>query len=145
VLVTRQHEAARRGIEIRKSLGSAPTTGDPILIESMIANLLDNAIQHNVPNGTVELTTRRRTAASQLSIRNSGPIVPTPEVERLFQPFQQLGHDRTGFGDGHGLGLAIVAAIAQAHDAKLTAHARSAGGLDIAVSFPWPRDSPAAP
>jgi signal transduction histidine kinase len=144
VLVTRQHEAARRGIEIRASLDAAPTAGDPVLIESMIANLLDNAIQHNIPNGTIELTAGRLTAASQLSIRNSGPIVPTPEVERLFQPFQRFGHDRTGSGDGHGLGLAIVAAIAQAHDAKLTAHPRSAGGLDIEVSFPWPQDSTAA-
>ena len=136
VLVSRHEEAARRGIEIRASLDAAPTTGDPVLIESMIANLLDNAIQHNIPNGSVDLTTGRLTAASQLSVRNSGPIVPTPEVERLFQPFRQLGHDRTGSGDGHGLGLTIVHAIATAHGAKVTAHSRSAGGLDIEVSFP---------
>ena len=136
VLVSRQQEAARRGIEIRASLDAAPTTGDPVLIESMIANLLDNAIQHNMPNGSVDLTTGRLRAASQLSVRNTGPIVPTAEVERLFQPFQRLGHDRTGSGDGHGLGLAIVHAIATAHGAKVTAHPRSAGGLDIEISFP---------
>ncbi len=108
----------------------------------MIANLLDNAIQHNVPNGSIDLTTSRLRAASQLSVRNSGPIVPTPEIERLFQPFQRLGHDRTESGDGHGLGLAIVQAIANAHRAKITAHPRSAGGLDIEVSFPRHKTRP---
>ncbi|HEY1518131.1 MAG TPA: ATP-binding protein, partial [Solirubrobacteraceae bacterium] len=132
VLLRRQHEAARRGIEIRASLNPAPTTGDPVLIESMITNLLDNAIQHNIPNGSVDLTTGRETA-SRLSVRNSGPMVPTAEVERLFQPFEQLGHNRTGSGEGHGLGLAIVQAIAQAHHANITAHSRSSGGLDIEV------------
>jgi signal transduction histidine kinase len=141
VLISRQEKAARRGIDIRASLDAAPTTGDPVLIESMVANLLDNAIQHNVPDGSVDLTTSRLRAASQLSVRNSGPIVPTAEVERLFQPFQRLGHDRTGSGDGHGLGLAIAHAIAKAHNANLTAHPRSEGGLDIEVSFPSPQNS----
>jgi signal transduction histidine kinase len=141
VLVPREQEAARRSIEIRASLDPAPTTGDPVLIESMIANLLDNAIQHNISNGSVDLTTGRVTAASQLSVRNSGPIVPATDVERLFQPFQQLGHNRTGSGEGHGLGLAIVQAIAQAHHADITAHPRSSGGLDIEVRFRSPQNS----
>jgi signal transduction histidine kinase len=141
VLLSRQQEAARRGVELRASLDAAPTTGDPVLMESMVANLLDNAIQHNVPDGSVDLTTGRVRAASQLSVRNSGPIVPTAEAERLFQPFQRLGHDRTGSGDGHGLGLAIVQAIAQAHGAEITAHPRPQGGLDIEVSFPSPQNS----
>jgi signal transduction histidine kinase len=144
VLVPRQQEAARRGIEIRASLDPAPTTGDPVLIESMIANLLDNAIQHNIPNGSVDLTTGRVTTASQLSVRNSGPIVPATEVERLFQPFQQLGHNRTGSGEGHGLGLAIVQAIAQAHHANIAAHPRSSGGLDIEARFHSPQNSEVA-
>jgi signal transduction histidine kinase len=140
VLVSRQQDAARRGIELRASLDAAPTTGDPVLVESMIANLLDNAIQHNLPAGSVDLTTSPLSSASQLSVRNSGPIVPTAEVERLLQPFQRLGHNRTGFGDGHGLGLAIVQAIVEAHGANLTAHSRAAGGLDIEVTFPWPQN-----
>ncbi|MGH3201808.1 MAG: ATP-binding protein [Streptosporangiaceae bacterium] len=54
----------------------------------------------------------------------------------MFQPFRQLGTERTRRGEGHGLGLAIVRAIADAHDAALTARTRPAGGLDIAVTFP---------
>ena len=144
-LASRQQEATRRGVAIRASLDPAATTGDPVLIESMVANLLDNAIQHNLPNGTVELATSQLIAGSQLSVRNSGAVVPAAEVERLFQPFQRLGHDRTRSGDGHGLGLAIVQAIAKAHAATVTAHARARGGLDLEVSFPAPQDSTIAP
>ena len=57
-------------------------------------------------------------------------------MEDLFQPFRQLGTQRTRRGEGHGLGLAIVRAIADAHGAALTARARPAGGLDIEVTFP---------
>jgi signal transduction histidine kinase len=57
-------------------------------------------------------------------------------VQDLFQPFRQLGTQRTRHGEGHGLGLAIVRAIADAHGAALTARARPGGGLDIEVTFP---------
>jgi signal transduction histidine kinase len=135
VLLSRHQDAARHGIEILASLDPAPASGDPVLIESMVANLLDNAIQHNIPGGSIDLTTGQATSASQLSVRNSGPFVPAAEIERLFQPFQQLGHNRTGSGEGHGLGLTIVQAIAQAHHADINARAGSAGGLDIDVRF----------
>ena len=63
-------------------------------------------------------------------------MVPPDEVERLFQPFQRLGASGTGRPDGHGLGLAIVRAIATAHGATLSAHARPEGGLVVTVAFP---------
>ena len=58
------------------------------------------------------------------------------QVERLFQPFQRLGGSRVRNAGGHGLGLAIVRAIADAHDAIVTARAREGGGLEIDVTFP---------
>ena len=57
-------------------------------------------------------------------------------MDGLFQPFERLGRERTGHDGGHGLGLAIVRAIADAHGATLTANARPGGGLDIEASFP---------
>jgi signal transduction histidine kinase len=53
-------------------------------------------------------------------VKNTGTVIPPGEVERLFQPFQQLGNERIRHTDGHGLGLAIVRAIADAHGATLT-------------------------
>jgi signal transduction histidine kinase len=63
-------------------------------------------------------------------------VVPPGEVTRLFEPFQQLDGQRARLSAGHGLGLAIVAAIAAAHDATLDASPRTEGGLDITVRFP---------
>jgi signal transduction histidine kinase len=70
---------------------------------------------------------------ARLTVRNTGPVVPPEELERLFEPFQRLGRQRVG--DGHGLGLAIVRAIATVHDATLHAHPLAEGGIDIQVSW----------
>jgi signal transduction histidine kinase len=136
VLLTRQEEAERRGIHLHAALASAPVPADPSLAESLVANLLDNAIRHNPPGGQAEISTALTPAGAVVSVSNTGTLVPPGAVEDLFQPFRQLGAQRTRRGEGHGLGLAIVRAIADAHGAALTARARPAGGLDIRVTFP---------
>jgi signal transduction histidine kinase len=136
VILTRQEEATRNGIHLHTALGAAPVTADPNLTESLIANLLDNAIRHNLPGGQAEISTALTTAGVFVSVSNTGPRIPPDVVQDLFQPFRQLGVQRTLHGEGHGLGLAIVRAIADAHGAALTARARPAGGLDIKVTFP---------
>jgi signal transduction histidine kinase len=136
VLLTRQEEAKRHDIRLGTALAAAPVTSDPNLTESLIANLLDNAIRHNLPGGQAEISTALTTAGAVVSVSNTGPLVPPDAVHDLFQPFRQLGTERTRRGEGHGLGLAIVRAIADAHGAALTARPRPAGGLDIEVTFP---------
>jgi signal transduction histidine kinase len=136
VLLARQEVADRRGIHLRAALAAAPVTADPNLAESLVANLLDNAIRHNVAGGQAEISTALTTAGAVVSVSNTGPLVPPDSMEDLFQPFRQFGAERTRRGEGHGLGLAIVRAIADAHGAALTAHARPAGGLDVEVTFP---------
>jgi signal transduction histidine kinase len=136
VLLTRQDEAERRGIRLSVTLAAAPVTGDPSLAESLVANLLDNAIRHNLPGGQVKISTALTTAGAVISVSNTGALVPADVVDDLFQPFRQLGAERTRHGEGHGLGLAIVRAIADAHNAALTSRARPGGGLDIEVTFP---------
>lgn len=69
---------------------------------------------------------------------NSGPVVPGDQVPRLFHPFQRLAPDRNGRREGYGLGLAIVAAVARAHDATLATGAPPEGGLSVTVRFPHP-------
>ena len=63
-------------------------------------------------------------------------MIPTGELSRLFQPFQRLAAHVGPSADGLGLGLAIVQEIATAHDATVTARARTGGGLGINVAFP---------
>ena len=71
-----------------------------------------------------------------MTIANTGPTIPPEEIQRLFEPFQRLDGARTRHNNGHGLGLSIVQAIANAHHAELGARARPGGGLIIEVSFP---------
>jgi signal transduction histidine kinase len=136
VLLSRRHEAERHGIRLITVLAAAPATGDPNLAESLVANLVDNAIRHNLPGGQAEISTSVTAAGAVLTISNTGALIPPDAVAGLFQPFRQLGTERIRHGDGHGLGLAIVRAIADAHGAALTARARPRGGLDIEVIFP---------
>jgi signal transduction histidine kinase len=136
VLVGRRQEAERRGINIVANIVAAPALGDPRLVESLVTNLVENALRHNMTGGRVEISTISGPERATLSVINTGPVVPPDDVERFFQPFQQFGSERAHHTDGHGLGLAIVRAIAHAHAAKVTARARPEGGLEIQVSFP---------
>jgi signal transduction histidine kinase len=135
-ILDRHQIAARRDIHIDADLSAAPATGDPALAESLIANLVTNAIRHNVDGGHVEISTTTTDDRAVVTVSNTGPPVPPDEVDRLFQPFQRRGTQRLHRTGGHGLGLAIVRAIVSVHDAELTANARPEGGLDISVSFP---------
>jgi signal transduction histidine kinase len=129
-------EAQRRQLHLETSLQPAPMLGDPSLIERLAVNLLDNAVRHNTAGGTVQLTTGQQEGRAVITVANTGPVIPPAQIARLFRPFERLAPSRASNGDGHGLGLPIVAAIAAAHDAKITAHARPEGGLHIQVSFP---------
>ena len=135
VLSGRRYEAVRRGIHIESTLAAAPATGDPELIELLVANLIDNALRHNTAGGKIEVATISAAGQATITVSNTGSIIPPSEIDRLFEPFQRAGTHRVAHTDGHGLGLAIVQAIAYAHDAKITARPRSEGGLDVGVNL----------
>jgi signal transduction histidine kinase len=135
VLADRWQQAQRRGIRLEAALGSAQADGDPSLAESLVTNLIDNALRYNTAGGEVRVATATADSRACLRVTNTGPLVPPDDVDRLFQPFQRLGAERLRHGAGHGLGLAIVRAIAEVHGASLTTLARPEGGLDIEVSF----------
>jgi signal transduction histidine kinase len=124
------------GLTLDTALQPAHTTGNPRLVERLVANLLSNAIRHNVTGGRVSLATGTRDGRAVLTVSNTGPRIPAGELDRLFQPFQRLDSTRTDGTSGLGLGLSIVQAIADAHDATITARAPADGGLQVEVSFP---------
>jgi signal transduction histidine kinase len=125
-----------RDLRLNATLDDARLEGNPQLIEQLVANLLDNAVEHNVAGGGVHVSTTTREGQAILSVANDGPVIPAEELDRLQQPFQRLGADRTSHGDGHGLGLSIVYAIATAHKASLAVNPQPAGGLHAEVRFP---------
>jgi len=128
--------AAHDGLVLDNTIQPAHTTGNPRLVERLVANLLNNAIEHNVDGGRIEVTTETRDGHAVLTIANTGPKIPAGELERIFQPFQRLDTTRTTGANGLGLGLSIVKAIADAHDASISTSAPADGGLRIQISFP---------
>jgi signal transduction histidine kinase len=140
------------GLRVHTAIQRASLDGDPLLVQQLAANLIDNAVRHNIPGGDVQVATTTSGGRAILSVTSSGPVIPPAEVGRLFQPFQRLGTRRARRGNGHGLGLSIVRAIATAHGATITPKARPGGGLAVEVAFPaspppragWPRGRDAA-
>ena len=105
-----------------------------VLLERLVANLLDNAERYNIADGTITISTTAHDATSVLRVVNTGAAVPADMVERLFLPFTRLD-DRTRH-DGFGLGLTLVSSITTAHKGTVHATAISTGGLDITVCLP---------
>ena len=140
VLRAHRGQIRSRQLQVRASLNPAPLSGDPDLIERLAANLLDNAVQHNKPAGTIEITTGTTNGCPVLSVANTGPAIPATEIARLYEPFQRLATTRASGNDGHGLGLSIVRAVATAHGATLATRSRAEGGLQIQVTWPPPAD-----
>jgi len=129
---------SRLGLNIRADAQPAMLEGDPLLVQQLVTNLIDNAVRHNIPGGDVQASTMTSGGHAVLSVTNSGPVIKPAEVDRLFQPFQRLGTRRARRDNGHGLGLSIVRAIATAHGATIAARPRPDGGLAIDVTFPSP-------
>ncbi|GAB3405812.1 sensor histidine kinase [Flindersiella endophytica] len=131
-------EAAKTGVVVDAEPEPAPTTGDPSLLERVAMNLVQNAVRHNVPGGTVMVTTgpAEEPGWVELRVRNTGPHVPPYEVDGLFEPFHRLGDARVSDGHGVGLGLSIVRSVVHTHGGRIQAVAQPAGGLDVTVGLP---------
>jgi signal transduction histidine kinase len=125
-------EARRAGIELRVSAGPARTPGDPVLLERLAQNLLQNAGRHNNADGWVRVATGTDGDTVRLTVANTGPVVPIGEVPALFEPFRRL----TGRADSAGLGLSIVRSVARAHGGRVSAAPRDGGGLVVEVTLP---------
>lgn len=145
-------ESASRvaNVTVHADLATSPGRGDPRLAERLVANLVDNAIRHNVSGGHVMVRTWQAEGWSHVRVENSGQVVPATELHRLMHPFQRLSPSR-GSGSGSGLGLSIVRAIAAAHGAHCALASRPGGGLIVEVRFrtesrgPRPGDGSGAP
>ncbi|GAA2203953.1 HAMP domain-containing sensor histidine kinase [Nonomuraea monospora] len=129
--------AEEHGVTVSTELVSAPTIGDPVLLERSVSNLLENAVKYNIPeNGKVWIRTGMADGALVVQVANTGQHVPAYEVNSLFEPFRRLHADRVDSAKGSGLGLSIVRAVVQAHGGNVTAVPRDGGGLVVTIRLP---------
>ncbi|MEV7006218.1 HAMP domain-containing sensor histidine kinase [Streptosporangium sp. NPDC051022] len=126
--------AEEAGVTVTAELQSAETVGDPVLLERCVANLVENAIKHNLPeSGRLWVRTGMVEGALIVQVANTGPHVPAYEVNGLFEPFRRLNAERVDSSKGAGLGLSIVRAVVRAHGGNVTAVPRDGGGLVVTV------------
>jgi signal transduction histidine kinase len=129
--------AEEHGVTVTAELVSAPTIGDPVLLERSVSNLLENAVKYNIPeNGKVWIQTGMADGALVVQVANTGQHVPAYEVNSLFEPFRRLHADRVDSAKGSGLGLSIVRAVVQAHGGNVAAVPRDGGGLVVTIRLP---------
>ena len=135
-LSDRADQIAATKLTVETDLDAVDVAGSPTLLRRMIENVIENAVRHTEPGGSIEIALAplhgRR---ARVIIDSSGPVLDQPAVTQLVQPFKRLSQDRTGSQDGHGLGLSIVAAVAAAHDGSLELHARAEGGLRVQITL----------
>jgi len=137
--------AEKRGLTIETSGDMTPTIGSHALLLQLSANLVHNAIVHNLPvQGGVWVTTSAHPKRAVLTVENTGEKLTPQFVSTLAEPFlrgtERIRTDHAGVG----LGLAIVKSITQAHDGTLTLAPRATGGLRVTVQLPAaPRAEPA--
>jgi hypothetical protein len=135
-LAATRAEAVRRGLRMREHRLPAPTAGDPVLLERVAGNLVENAVRHNVAAGWVETRTGIRGGMAELCVASSGPEIAADRVEELFEPFRRGPVDRTAGTPGSGLGLSIVRAVVHAHGGTVSAEPVPGGGLTVTVYLP---------
>ena len=129
--------ANKHGVTIETSGDFTPAVGSPALLLQLTANLVHNAIVHNLPeHGSVWISTSGSTGNVVLSVANTGEQLSGQLVGTLAEPFQRGTERIRADHAGVGLGLAIVDSITRAHDGTLTLTPRSAGGLCVTVQLP---------
>lgn len=126
--------AARRGVSFAGDLRPAPVSGNAVLVEHLVDNLVRNAASHSSP-GVARISTGRCGDVSELISANPGPAFGETEAQALLEPFRR-GMQRTGHSGGAGLGLSIARSVAHAHHGTIHVQPRAEGGLTVSVELP---------
>jgi signal transduction histidine kinase len=133
MLDTYRPDLEARGHSVQSNLGEAVRIqGDRRLLQQLVTNLLDNVMRHTSPGTAVTVSLTQGEGQARLTVADDGPGMPPEDASRLFQRFTRAEHSRSS--EGHGLGLALVAAIASAH--RGTATLAAPPGFAIIVALP---------
>ena len=148
VLGQHREDLEVRGIELREHMEPAMVMGDPVLIERLVENLVANAVTYNAAadDGSrwIEVEVSTEDGAVHLRIANSSAPIEPDSAARLFDRFHRLEASRNRETGGHGLGLAIVRAVARHHGGDATIAVVPGPGLSFDVRLPAWDGPPAA-
>jgi signal transduction histidine kinase len=129
-----EDRAGREGVRMRTTGSRVRARVDADRIRQAVENMVDNALRHAGRGGTVEVRADLEVNRLRIVVSDSGSGFPQDLLGRAFEPFARADGDREG--DGAGLGLAIVRAVAEAHGGSATARNLESGGASVLLDLP---------
>ena len=130
--------AREKGLEFRVATADTLVDSDPLLLERLLRNLVDNAFKYTA-TGSVTLAAERTESDVHITVRDTGPGIPIGERERIFEEFYQIGNPERDRSRGLGLGLAIVRRLTQLLGVKLALDSEPGRGSVFTVTMPLSR------
>ncbi|MCP8884145.1 extracellular solute-binding protein [Devosia sp. XJ19-1] len=128
-------QARRLNIDLAAEAGDAPLRGDRVALREMMRNVVDNALVYT--DGAVDIAGRLEGGSLVITVSDRGPGIEEGEKSSVLERFKR-GKASTG-KIGSGLGLSIVARVAEAHRGRLALLDRAGGGLTVSITLPSPR------
>jgi signal transduction histidine kinase len=126
--------AQQGGVNISQSLPPKPIVvkGDPVRLQQVLANLVDNAVKHTPRGGSIGVRLEQRPSEAVLSVRDTGEGIPADVLPHLFEPFQHHGN-----GGGLGIGLNVARRLVELHGGRIRAESAGAGkGAVFVIALP---------
>ena len=131
-----QSEAAGQSITLSLRGESAPMSGVPRLLHSIVYNLCDNAIKYNRPGGRVDVNVAPEGEKVVLRVSDTGVGIPKDSIDRIFERFYRVDKSRSKAVGGTGLGLSIVKHAALIEKADVRVESEPGDGSAFTVTFP---------
>ena len=131
-----QSEAAGQSITLSLRGESAPMSGVPRLLHSIVYNLCDNAIKYNRPGGRVDVNVAPEGEKVVLRVSDTGVGIPKNSIDRIFERFYRVDKSRSKAVGGTGLGLSIVKHAALIEKADVRVESEPGEGSTFTVTFP---------
>jgi two-component system sensor histidine kinase KdpD len=125
------------GVRVRTLLRDTPdVAADPVQIDQVLSNLIENAVRFSAPGGEVVVSTAAWHSSVQIRVVDHGPGIAPADRERVFEAFARVGASAPDEAGGSGLGLAIAKAIVEAHGGRIWIEGVPAGGTAVVVELP---------
>jgi signal transduction histidine kinase/ActR/RegA family two-component response regulator len=129
--------AASHGLHVEEETEPAQVSGDPVRIEQVICNLVQNAIKYTPRGGTIRLSVRREGDEAVIRVGDTGVGISPEMLPRIFEPFTQVESSRTRSEGGLGLGLPLVRSLVELHGGGVAASSDGPGqGTDFVIRLP---------
>ena len=137
VFTSLSSKAAAREITLVNTVGeNVKLSADPVRLEQMLTNLIDNGIKFNRPAGSVTVSVDQSAEKSSISITDTGEGILSDHLSRIFERFYRADRGRTREVGGTGLGLAIVKHLARLHGGEVSVTSALSRGTTFVVELP---------